>query len=89
MHRLERLGVQLIEAVFALALNRHQADLPQHAEVLGHSWLWQSQAIDNVPHGLRLSARQELDDLAAPGFGDGVKGVGGGGCTWHDGIICL
>src|SRR5258708_24153807 len=48
----------------------------------GHGRLLDGESVNNLADGAFFKG-QERQDVAAARFGDGVKGVGGGGGAWH------
>jgi hypothetical protein len=86
MERPDRLGIGAIEHLAAVAADVNEANLEQHAEVLGDGRLRQIECGDDVVYGALLRY-EEAENVAAAGFGHGVKGVGGGGGARHEWII--
>jgi hypothetical protein len=79
---LDGLRVRLIEHLAAVASHPNETDLAEYAKVLGNGRLLQAKARDDVAHGTLLR-REIAEDVAAARFGDGVKGIGGGGGSRH------
>src|ERR1700730_849970 len=88
MERADRLGVGAIEHLAAIAAHVHEADLEQHAKVLGDGRLRQVESGDDVVYGALLGY-EEAQNVAAAGFGHGVEGVGSGGSARHGRNIFL
>jgi hypothetical protein len=82
MERADGLGVRAIKHLTSFAPGLDQADVAQHAKVLGDGGLFEAQASDDRPHRTFLWG-QEAENRAAARLGNGVEGVGGGGGSWH------
>jgi hypothetical protein len=61
--------------VAALLPDEHEADRPQHAEVLGNPGLAEAEPIDELADG-DLARADGVEEIAAARLGDGVEGVG-------------
>jgi hypothetical protein len=88
MQRLDGLGVRSVEHLATLPPDIHQTDFKQDAEVLGNGRLRQIEAGDDVVYRALLGY-EKGENVAATGFGHGVKGVGGCGGARHERIIFL
>jgi hypothetical protein len=82
VERTDGVGVGSVKHVAAVAADVHQANVFENAEVLGDRGLLEAQAIDDFVDGTFLKG-EEVQDVAAAGFGDGVEGVGGCCGAWH------
>src|SRR6516165_5607343 len=87
VHSFQLLRLEAVDTLLAVLEHRHQADLAQHAEVLGDRRLREAQRNDQRSDGQGPAPRQQLDDLPPPGLGDGVEDVGGGWRPRHASII--
>jgi len=76
-------GVGAVEPMTAVAPYAHKIDAAQDAKVLGDRRLVETDGCDNFAH-LALIVREIEEDLPAPGFGNGIEGVGGGSSPGHD-----
>ncbi len=63
--------------------------LSEDAEVFGDGGLGEAEVLDEVVDALTGGVGEEVDDVTAAGFGDGVEGVGGCGGSGHGGSIFL
>jgi hypothetical protein len=84
--RLEWLTIQPIHPLPPFVSDRDQAHLSKHPQVLGHLGLSQAQQADEVVDR-SLPAGEEIQNLPASGFGDGIERIGSGSCSRHEGII--
>ena len=75
-----------VEGLSAIAAHLHEAHVEQDAQVLGHGGLWHLERGDDVADGALLVS-QEREDVAPPGFGDGIERVGCGRQARHTDII--
>jgi hypothetical protein len=73
----QRLRSELIEALLGARLDRHQARVVEHPQVLGDLGLPERQAVADLVHAEGAGA-QELDDAEAIGLGQGREGGGHG-----------
>src|SRR5262249_38890722 len=83
MHGFQLPGFEVVQALLALLRHRDDADLAQHAEVLGDSRLRQPERHDYRPDSQRSAPRQQIDDLPPPWLGNGVEYVGCCCCSRH------
>lgn len=77
------LGIQLVHALAPLLLNGHEADFAKNSEVFGDGRLREADGLDDDADGLFAATGEEIEDLSAPGFGDGVEDIGGCGGSCH------
>src|SRR5262245_37180354 len=71
---LEPIGVELVQPPPARAAHADQPDLPQHPQVLGGLRLPEAECPGDVIDR-PLAAGEQVEDLAAPGFGHRVEDV--------------
>src|SRR5215211_2523617 len=76
MHRLEPLGLQLIQPLLALLSHGNDADFAKHPQMLRDRRLWNSQAHNQSTNGQCPFVGEDVDDLSPPGLGNGVKHIG-------------
>jgi hypothetical protein len=86
VERPDRIGVGAVKHLAAVATNVNQANFEKHSEVLRDRRLREIESGDDVVDGALLRYK-EAENVAATGFGHGVKGVGGGGGARHEWII--
>ena len=55
--------------------DEHEADRPQHAQVLGHLGLAEAEPVDELADG-HLPGADGVEELATARLGDGVERVG-------------
>ena len=67
-------GVGAIEDLAAFTANMNQANVAQDTQVFGDGGLLEPQPVHYIADGALLE-RQVIEDLPAPGCGDGVEGV--------------
>jgi hypothetical protein len=77
-----RMGVGPVHAMTAVAADVDEADLAQDAEMLGDRGLIEADGGNDLTH-LVLAHGKKREDLPPAGLGDGVEGVGSGGCSCH------
>src|SRR5690606_10659291 len=82
VHGFELLRLEMIEAMLTLLLNRDEARLAEHAQMLGDRGLGNLQAVDELADGV-LATSQDLDNRASAGLRDRIEHVGGGGDSGH------
>jgi hypothetical protein len=88
VHGPELLAVDGVHTAFALPRDAHEADLAEHAQVLGHLGLRPAQFFDQPRDiALDIAAGQRTEDFAALVLGNGGECVGGGWGPWHVGRI--
>ena len=66
----------------AFTAGANEANIAQHAQMLGDGGLLQAQAEDDLADGTFLG-REIVEDLTAARLGDGVEGIGSGGGARH------
>jgi hypothetical protein len=72
----ERFGIELIDAVTALALLSNQMRATEQSQVLGDGWAGDGKGLGNVSGGL-ASPAQKVEDGAAGGIGERLeRGLG-------------
>jgi hypothetical protein len=86
MQRLNGVGVGAVKHLTALPPHAHQTDFQKYAEVFGDGRLRQIEIHNDIVYGALLRY-EKRKNVAAAGFGHGVKGVGGGGGARHGRII--
>src|SRR5262245_53383322 len=74
VERTNRVRVGAVEHLAAVAAKAHQADVPQHLEVLRHRRLTEIEVVDDVAD-VTFLRRQIDEDVAALTFGDRVEDV--------------
>src|SRR5262245_18809538 len=84
---LERACVEAIQPLSAFVADVDRPDLAQDAEVFGDLGLGEAEEVDEVVDGV-FAESEQIQDLAAAGFCDGVPGVGGGCGPSHADNIC-
>jgi hypothetical protein len=84
VHAFQFLGVKLIQTLLALLVNRDQAHLAQHAEVLRNGWLRHRQGHDQSADRDGAAPGEHLEDLTPPRLRDGVEDVAGRWGTGHN-----
>ena len=73
INRAQRLGIQLVDTVAALALLTDQMRAAQQAQVLGDSWTGDGKGAGDLPGGLP-AATEKIEDGTASGIGECLKG---------------
>jgi hypothetical protein len=76
----EGFGIELVDAVTAVALLADQVRATEQAQVLGNGGAGDGKGLGNVSGGL-ASAAQEVEDGAAGGIGESLEGCFGGICN--------
>src|SRR6185437_387853 len=84
--RPQRLAVQPVQPLPPRLPHLDGSDLPEHAEVLRHLRLGETQGEHEVVHG-PLAACEDVEDLPPARLGDRVERVGGRCCPCHGRII--
>src|SRR5258708_33775540 len=82
--RADRIRIGLVQDLAAVATAADEAYVAQHAQMLGYGRLFQAEGCDDLPDRALLEG-QIVQDVAAAGFGDRVKSVGGGRGSCHEG----
>src|SRR6476659_2934679 len=82
VNRAKRLRIRAVERPPAVAPRGHQADIPQHLEVLGHRRLLELERVGDLPHRPFLGGN-ELEDVSAARFGYGVERIRRRRCARH------
>src|SRR5262249_52954388 len=84
VHGPEFLSVQAVHTASAFPHDADEADLAEHAQVLGHLGLRPAQLLDEPGDiSLFLAAGEDAEELAPARLRDGVEGVGGGRPACH------
>lgn len=86
VERADGFCVRSIQLLATAATHPDEADVAQHAEMLGDGRLFEPRGIDDFRNG-SFGGCEEAEDFAAAGFGDGVEGVGVGAGSGHGFII--
>ena len=73
VQRPDGLGVRAIEDLASVPSNVDEADVAEHLEVLRHGRLRQLEGVDDVVDWPFVN--EEREDVATPGFGDGVENI--------------
>jgi hypothetical protein len=79
--------VQPVQPVLAALYDGHNADLAQHAEMLGYRRLRDPYPRNDVADGPFLTIIEKADDLSPPRLPDCVEDIGSGCCSRHALII--
>ena len=74
VNRAQGFGFDADHGSAAFAPDGHQADVTQHLQVLRHRRLCHLERIDDIADRALVTG-EELEDVPAPGFGDGVERV--------------
>ena len=76
-------GVGAVELLAALAAHPDEAEVAQHAKMLGDRGLFEAEGNHDIANGA-FSCGEIDQDFAPAGFGDRVEGIGSGACSGHD-----
>lgn len=83
VHGPQLLRLEAIHTFSATPGGRHEANVPEHREVLGDAGLSDAQFLNELPHHPLTTPGQDLQDLAPAWLADGSERVAGGRGTGH------